>query len=274
MPELPEVETVRRELEPWLVGRRIRRARRVDAPRGPKYAGLERARGRRILGVARRGKFLLLPLSGGLELVIHLGMTGTLTAREPDGHVRAVLELHGRAPARLYFRDPRRFGRMLVVGAGDYAALPTLARMGPEPLSDDFQAPAFFAALQSSSAIKTLLLGQRPVAGLGNIYADEALWTARIHPRREARQLSRRKTYELCDAIEAVLSAGVEAGGTTLRDYRSLGGQPGGYAPKLQVYGRAGEPCPRCGAAICRIVVGGRSSHLCPRCQRWPAQRG
>src|SRR5690625_1718442 len=184
MPELPEVETVRRQLAPWLSGRMISRALLL-APPGPKYAGLERAAGQRIEGVSRRGKFLLLPLSRGDELVAHLGMTGVLSpgAEREHKHLRVRLELEGDAPNSLDFVDPRRFGRFLVVRRGEYGSLPTLDRLGPEPLSDEFTPDGLLAALaRSGSAVKAYLLGQRPVAGVGNIYVDEALWRAGVHP--------------------------------------------------------------------------------------------
>jgi formamidopyrimidine-DNA glycosylase len=268
MPELPEVETVRRQLEPWLLDRRIRAAHLVHAPAGPKYAGLDRAAGRRILAVRRRGKFLLLPLSDSQDLIIHLGMTGSLTAGPGDGHVRVALELSGPPPRRLYFRDPRRFGRLLVVPAGDYGSLPTLHRMGPEPLEREFSLDAFVLALESRASIKAHLLSQRAVAGLGNIYVDEALWRARIDPRRPSCSLSRRKIAELRRAIRAVLRESIAAKGTTLSDYRTVDGGTGRFRDKLRVYGHNAEPCPRCGRAIAKIVLAGRGTHLCTRCQR------
>ncbi len=268
MPELPEVETIRRQLAPWLTGRLVRAVVLVDAPTGPKYARLPQAVDQRISAVNRRGKFLLVELSRGDELVIHLGMTGTLTPLRPARHLRITIELSGRGRRRVYFKDPRRFGRMLVVTAGDYTELPTLARMGPEPLSEQFDRLRFHAALQSAAAIKPLLLSQRPVAGLGNIYADEALWRARIHPLRAARSLTKRKTGQLRQAIVELLAKAVDAGGTTLLDYRTPDGQPGGYRNQLDVYGRPHEPCLRCNAAIRKTVVAGRGTHFCPRCQR------
>lgn len=268
MPELPEVETVRRELEPWLTGRTIASAELVDAPPGPKYARLERAQGQHILAVRRRGKFLLLPLGSDEELVIHLGMTGALTPERPQRHLRVLVHLRGRAPRRLYFVDPRRFGRMLVVPAGDYRSLPTLHRMGPEPLGRALSVEAFHAALASRTSIKAHLLSQRPVAGLGNIYVDEALWRARIQPARAACTISRRKARELLAAVRHVLRASIAARGTTLNDYRTVGGSSGGYLDQLVVYGREREPCPRCGRPIARIVVAGRGTHWCKRCQR------
>ena len=168
MPELPEVETVRRELAPWLTGRTILRAERLDAPPGPKYAGLERAAGQRIDAVNRRGKFLLLPLERGDEMVVHLGMTGIVSPRDPGKHVRVRLELDEGENPTLYFQDARRFGRFLVVPTGDYTSLPTLHAMGPEPLSDAFNPKQLAEALgKSSVAVKTYLLSQKPVSGVG-----------------------------------------------------------------------------------------------------------
>lgn len=269
MPELPEVETVRRELAPWLAGRRVVAARRVEAPPGPKYAGLEQAAGAVILAVARRGKFLILPLSSGRELIIHLGMTGILSPNPPARHLRVVLGLEGGPPNTLYFQDARRFGRFLVVPQGDYRSLPTLAQMGPEPLEPEFNARQLHAALACSAMpLKSYLLSQRPVAGLGNIYADEALWQSRLHPRMPAAQVSKRQAGALVAAIKAVLSASIAAQGTTLSDYRTVNGQLGAFRSQLKAYGHAGAPCPRCGTEIIKITVGGRGTYLCPRCQR------
>lgn len=274
MPELPEVETVRREIEPWLAGRRIVRARRgPDAPAGPKYTGLEEADGQTITAVLRRGKFLVLPLDGarGDELVIHLGMTGALMRATPADHLRVVLELAGRGPKAVYFRDPRRFGRFLLAAGGDHGALPTLAHIGPEPLEPAFSAAVLAAGLaRSRTAVKALLLSQKAVAGVGNIYADEALWRAGIHPETPAARVPRRRVTQLHEAIVAVLGAAVAGHGTTLRDYRRPDGSRGDYAIALAVYGKAGEPCPRCGETLQRLVVGQRGTTFCPRCQKPP----
>jgi formamidopyrimidine-DNA glycosylase len=271
MPELPEVETVRRELEPWLSGRRIRTAERCDAPAGPKYANLDRAQGQRIQSVGRRGKFLLLPLSGGDDLVIHLGMTGVIRATKPPGHLRVRLLLGGRGVRTLYFQDVRRFGRFLVVPTGNYQCLPTLANLGPEPLSDAFEPGAFFRSLQARKTnIKSLLLGQRVVAGIGNIYADESLWRAGIHPETLGCRVSRAKAAGLHKAIVEVLKKAILAQGTTLNDYRTVNGSVGGYASELNVYAHEGDPCKRCSSTILRRIVAQRSSHYCPRCQRMP----
>lgn len=268
IPELPEVETVRRELEPWLVGRTILQAERVEAPPSPKYASLERAAGQCIGAVNRRGKFLLLPLSLGDELVIHLGMTGVVSPDPPEAHLRVKLTLdHGPDPT-LYFCDVRRFGRFLVVPAGDYRSLPTLHGMGPEPLCDTFTAAGFAQALKrSGTPIKSHLLSQKPVAGVGNIYADEALWRAGVSPLTPANRVSVCKVGSLRDAVREVLAASIEAQGTTLNDYRTVSGGVGSYLKELNVYGHADEPCPRCGRAICKVRLSSRSTYFCPRCQ-------
>ncbi len=261
---------MRRELEPWLTGRSVESIELL-APPGPKYRGLEHAAGRRIEAVKRRGKFLLLPLSDGLELIAHLGMTGVIAGSAPAGakHVRVRVELSGSAPNSLYFIDPRRFGRFLVVERGNYDGLPTLAALGPEPLGDDFTPALFSQALaRSQVAIKTYLLSQRPVAGVGNIYADEALWRARVHPLTPSAALSAEQTSELHGALRAVLAAAIEANGTTLNDYRTVSGGLGGYVERLDVYGHAGAACPRCGAELLRAVVAGRGTTYCPDCQR------
>ena len=272
MPELPEVETVRRELAPWLTGRTILRARRVDAPAGPKYAGLERADGQTILAVDRHGKFLVLPLASGDELVIHLGMTGVLSPTPPPDHLRVLVTLTGPSPATLHFRDVRRFGRVVLLAGGDRRALPTLAALGPEPLSPGFTPAALAAGLRGRAPIKAALLSQRPVAGLGNIYVDEALWRASIHPRTAAGALAAAQVDALHEAIVAVLEAAIAHRGTTLSDYRTVSGESGGHAAHLAAYGRDGEPCRRCGALLARSVVAGRGTHSCPACQREPSK--
>ena len=255
------------------MGREILAAELVDAVSGPKYAGLERAVGATITAVNRRGKFLLLPL-GEDELVIHLGMTGIITPQNPEKHVRVRLEL---SPSdlkssdhpTLYFQDVRRFGRFLVVPAGDYRTLPTLHVMGPEPLSDEFNAKAFAKALQKSSTpIKTYLLSQKPVAGVGNIYADEALWGSKIHPLTPANRVPKRQIPLLVTCIKDVLEASINVQGTTLKDYRTVNGEVGAYLSELEAYGQAEEPCSRCGSPITRTVVGGRGTHYCPKCQK------
>ena len=268
MPELPEVETVRRELEPWLTGRTIVKAERVDAPPGPKYAGLERAAGQRVEAVNRRGKFLLLPLERGDDLVIHLGMTGIVSPRDPGKHVRVRLELDEGENPTLYFQDVRRFGRFLLVPTGDYTSLPTLHAMGPEPLSDAFNPEQLAEAFAKSSvAVKTYLLSQKPVSGVGNIYADEALWASKIHPLTPSNRVPKRQIPLLVTMIKDVLTASLAVQGTTLRDYRTVGGEVGAYLDELNAYGQKEAPCPRCGTPISKIVVAGRGTHFCPKCQ-------
>jgi len=274
LPELPEVETVRRELEPWLTGRTVVRAELVEASPGPKYAGLERAAGQTILAVKRRGKFLILPLSGGDDLIIHLGMTGIVGAEPSPKHVRVRLELDPGPHPALYFQDTRRFGRFLVVPSGLYEGLPTLFKMGPEPLDEGFSVPGFYRALQASAVpVKPYLLSQRPVSGVGNIYADEALWRARVHPLTPSKAVSKAKAYALAGAIREVLAASLEYRGTTLQDYRTVNGEVGGYLARLQDYGQPDAPCPRCGRPLGKTVVAGRGTHFCAYCQRLPRAR-
>ncbi len=241
----------------------------VEALPGPKYVGLERAAGQEILAVKRRGKFLLLPLSAGDDLVIHLGMTGIISPEPFAKHMRVRLELSPGPHPTLYFQDVRRFGRFLVVPSGRYETLPTLYKMGPEPLESDFTDPGFYRALQLSVVpVKPYLLSQRPVSGVGNIYADEALWRAHVHPLTPAKAISKAKTHALADTIREVLTESLTFKGTTLQDYRTVNGEVGGYAAQLQVYGRTDAPCPRCGRPISKIVVAGRGTHFCPYCQR------
>jgi formamidopyrimidine-DNA glycosylase len=285
VPELPEVETVRRGLQPLVTGRSV-----VDAwgHPSPKFAGAVDAVGAAVTGVGRRGKYLLLalepvdldPVDGGpagLDLVIHLGMTGQLRVEPapPDAPADAAAKpggAHDRAwwafddGTRLVLRDVRRFGRVAVVGS-DRAALPTLAALGPEPFDPAFTPAHLWAALGRSTArVKTQLLSQRPVAGVGNIYADEALWQARIHP--GARSVSRPAAARLHAALVEVLEQGVRNGGTTLRDYRTVAGGSGANQHELACYGRAGAPCLRCGTTLRRSVLDGRGTTHCPTCQR------
>ena len=247
------------------------KAELVEALPGPKYVGLERASGQQILRVTRRGKFLILPLSKGDDLIIHLGMTGSVGPTPLEKHVRVRLELNPGPNPALYFQDARRFGRFLLVPSGRYDTLPTLHAMGPEPLEPNFTPRAFYRALQASATpVKPYLLSQRPVSGVGNIYADEALWRARIHPLTPAKAVSKAKAYALAEAIREVLTASLEFRGTTLQDYRTVNGEVGSYASQLQVYGQPDAPCPRCGRPLSKIVVGGRGTHFCGYCQRLP----
>lgn len=263
MPELPEVETVRRMLAPLVAEQRLLAVVHDDPLR---YRNLDGAAGLRIKRLRRRGKYLIFDLERDLELVIHLGMSGSLRLDE-GSHTRARIELEG---LTVFFNDPRRFGKLLLVPAGDYAALPTLARMGPEPLSRNFTARALAGRLAGTRRpLKAALLSQEPVAGLGNIYADESLWGARLHPARRADTLAFFEVRALHRAIRSVLRRAVVLGGSTLGDgaYTRPDGEPGYFQIEHSVYGRAGEACPRCGRKIERFVLGGRSTHVCPRCQ-------
>jgi formamidopyrimidine-DNA glycosylase len=282
VPELPEVESVRRQLAPRLQSRRILS---VSAQPQIRFRAVELAAGRRVLGLRRRGKYLLGELDGGLELVAHLGMTGSFRFRgesdgwQPDAYVRATFTLDGTVggpgsdagatvgASVLDFRDVRRFGTLAVVPAGDYRGLATLASLGPEPLSDDFDPVRFHAALAASRmAVKPWLLTQRPVAGVGNIYADEALWRARINP--HARRVGRERSLALWTAIREVLSEAIEREGTTFRDYRMVNGESGRNADFLVAYGQGGRACRRCGTPLRKVVLGGRGTTYCPWCQR------
>jgi formamidopyrimidine-DNA glycosylase len=266
MPELPEVESVRRQLDPALSGRVVVDVMSDPHPNVPRqFMGLDLLPGRKVARVGRRGKFLISPLDEGLELVMHLGMTGSFRFGEPDAYARATMQLDdGRI---LVFRDPRRFGRLAVVEAGEYEAIPTLALLGPEPLSDEFDSKKFADCLARSGApIKAVLLAQRAVAGVGNIYADEALWRARIHPL--ARGVSLRRARLLHTAIREVLAEAIEREGTTFRDFIMVNGTSGRNAAFLLAYGRVGRPCPRCDTPLRKTLVSGRGTTFCRRCQR------
>lgn len=265
MPELPEVETIRRQLQRPLAGVAI-----VDAASHPsaKFTPAVGAIGSSVSGVGRRGKFLLVGL-GDRELVIHLGMTGKLSIeRDPDldaPHLRAWWLLDdGRT---LRFDDVRRFGRIRLVPTGDYRSIPTLATAGPEPFDPELTDEVFWQRLRASRRrIKTQLLSQRPVAGVGNIYADEALWRAEINPR--VTRLGRDRSARLLLAVREVLTQGIENGGTTLRDYRNAEGGRGTNQLQLAAYGRGGRECLRCGCVLSSAVVDARTTVWCPVCQR------
>lgn len=273
MPELPEVETVRRQLAPRLVGRTIVEA---GSHESAKFTPATAATGARITDTGRRGKFLLLDLDRERQLVVHLGMTGRLSVVDGRGRSRTEGELaspHLRAwwdlddGSTLTFVDIRRFGRIRVVPMGDHSSIPGLHHAGPEPWDPDLDARRFKQRLdRSRRRIKTQLLSQRPIAGVGNIYADEALWRARINPR--ATRLSTGRAGALLDAIREVLDAGIANGGTTLRDYRDATGSSGSNQHELASYGRAGEPCLRCGTPLRSAMIDARTSTWCPACQR------
>lgn len=291
MPELPEVEVTRRQIEPWLVGRRLAR---VETTR-PSYffltppARLRRALpGRRAARLERRGKYLVAELDDGSRLLLHLGMTGQLftagtasvrllsaAARAalppeaqprfaPDLHTHLRLHFDDPGPAVL-FRDVRKFGKVQLLAPGEPSE--RLDRLGVDALA--LGGEALFAATRGRRvAIKTLLLDQAVVAGTGNIYADEALFLAGVRPRRPAHRVSRAECEAIAAAMRRVMLRSIETGGSSISDYVSPAGADGSYQDERHVYARTGEPCRRCATPIRRLVLGQRSAHYCPRCQR------
>jgi len=270
MPELPEVETVARGLQVLLAGRIIIRVQ-VDWPRTIASSSpgefAERLIGRRVRTTGRRGKYIVIGLDEGY-LLIHLKMSGRLRVvpcDEPaDKHVHVAFGLDNGMELR--FQDARKFGRVYLVGEVSEVT----ADLGPEPLSDQFTLGLFRDILERRSGrLKSLLLNQEFLAGLGNIYADEALFAARLHPLRRADTLTPGEQESLYHAIRTVLSRAVASRGTTLTDggYTDVDGQSGDYQRQIAVYGQTGNPCPRCETPVERIVLGGRSSHYCPHCQ-------
>ena len=264
MPELPEVETIRRELEPLVLGRTLGEA---WAFAHPQFLPALDATGGTITVVGRRGKYLLLGLHDDRELVVHLGMTGSLAVRPvdrvDDPYMRAWWAIGG--GEALTFRDVRRFGRLAVATGGAYAG--TLATQGPDALDPAVTGDDLWRSLKASRrAVKTQLLSQRPLAGVGNIYADEALWRSQIDPR--ARRVTRAQAAVLLENLREVLSSSLDNGGTTLRDYRTVTGESGRNQEQLACYGRYGEPCLRCATVLRRTVLDGRTTTWCPSCQR------
>ena len=276
MPELPEVETVRRGLAADIAERPIEQAeaRRADLRRPFPTDLAARLVGRHIADYGRRGKYLLLRLDNDDTLIAHLGMSGRMTIshgnRPPLGrHDHFVMDFAG--GLRLVFTDPRRFGVIDMAAAGALEAHPLLARMGPEPLSSDFDGVALAAALKGrKTPIKSALLDQRVVAGVGNIYACEALFRARLSPRRSAHTVQAGRADRLAKAVRAVLEDAIEAGGSSLRDYANTDGELGYFQHRFSVYDREGERCPGCDCdrAVVRLVQSGRSTFYCPTRQR------
>ena len=275
MPELPEVESIRRDLADVVDGAVVVRA---DPGRGARYADAELIAGAKLGAPGRLGKYLVVPLEQhgtDLELVIHLGMSGQVHVVAPDAepgpHLRARWHVEpDRGPAKIVeVRDARGFGRITLVAPGAYGGLGVLGRLGPDPTGADFTGRTLAVRLRGRRGpIKSVLLDQTVVAGIGNIYADEALWLARIHPRTPAGSLGAVRVGRLADGLREALAGGLARGGTTLRDYRRPDGTAGDNQGHLHAYGRAGEPCERCGEPLRRIVLSGRSSTFCIRCQR------
>ncbi|HKZ74236.1 MAG TPA: bifunctional DNA-formamidopyrimidine glycosylase/DNA-(apurinic or apyrimidinic site) lyase [Steroidobacteraceae bacterium] len=270
MPELPEVETTRRGIEPHAVGRRVV-ALAVHEPRLRWPVGAEIAaavQGQRVQAVRRRAKYLLIELERG-TLLLHLGMSGSLrvlptaTPRRAHDHLDLVLD----SSACLRFNDPRRFGSLHYV-AGDPHEHPLLARLAPEPFDAAFDADYLLRITRRRRvAIKQLLMNSRLVVGVGNIYASEALFRARVRPWRQARSLTRVEARRLVRAVRTVLDTAIRVGGTTLRNFVNADGNPGYFRQKLYVYERAGKPCRVCGTPVRARAQGQRSTYYCPSCQ-------
>lgn len=271
MPELPEVETIARQLGPVLTGRAITDVKVLDAsvvaPLKP--AGFSRrVKGRLIAGVNRRGKYLRLELASGATLVIHLRMTGQLIPLSAppakDPHLRLLFSFDN--GSFMAFYDQRRFGRAFVLGSGDDDYW---QKLGPEPLERSFTAARLAEAISGSRApIKSFLMNQSHLAGIGNIYADEALFEAGIHPQRPAGSLSAAEAGRLVKAIKSILRQAISLNGTSIRTYRDAEGRAGRYQESFRVHHRQGERCPRCGGKVEKIKVGGRGTYFCPRCQK------
>jgi len=273
MPELPEVETVRRALAAHAAGRRVVAVEGspVDMRRPLDPARIASRMTNRTLAVPRRrGKYLLLDVEGGGSLLVHLGMSGRLMLQDRDEpalpHTHLRLRLDDGRELRLV--DPRRFGLAWWLDAGEEDRDPALAQLGVEPLGGTLVALLPALLKPRRAPLKSLLLDQRLVAGVGNIYANEALWRARIHPLRAPRRTSTARLEALAHAVEEVLREAVAEGGTTIRDFASPEGSFGYFAVRLAAYGRAGLPCPRCHAPLKAAVLGARQTVWCPSCQR------
>lgn len=277
MPELPEVETIRRQLAPQLEGRTIRAVEILD-PRWtrpePPVTVESALRGAVVERLGRAGKYLIWSLSGDRHLLVHLRMTGTLLF-DPDPepvHTRVRIELD--SGHRLVYVDPRRFGTGHLLASAEARDGYLAARLGIEPMTPGFTAEHLHAMARGRRApVKAFLLDQRRIAGVGNIYADEALFRAGIHPLRPAGRLRAGEWARLRDGIEDALAAGIEAKGASIDDFRHLDGARGSFQDRFLVHLRAGLPCPRCGAIVRKIVVGGRGTYVCERCQPAPRRR-
>jgi formamidopyrimidine-DNA glycosylase len=278
MPELPEVETIRRQLAPKVEGRTLRELTILDPrwtrPLAPAVVA-DALRGRRVEALERRGKYFVWRAEGDVHLLIHLRMTGTLLWEPSDAdtaHERVRFDLDG---SRLSFCDPRRFGTGELAVGGPALAAFFDARLGVEPLSDAFTGEYLRAQARGRRApVKAFLLDQRRIAGVGNIYADEALFRARIHPLRPAGSLTRAQYAALRDAIVASLEAGIDAGGATIDDFRHVDGVYGGFQHDFLVHRRRGEACTACGGEIVKFVAAGRGTYACETCQPRPRRSG
>ena len=271
MPELPEVETTRRGIEPHIYRQRISKVIvRNSKLRWPVPRGLDKKlRGQKIRDVGRRGKYLLLDTDVG-TIMIHLGMSGSLRVlpadSKPEKHDHVDIAFDNGLCLRL--RDPRRFGSVHFV-KGDPADHELICHLGPEPLSDAFNGELLFKLSRKRQvAVKNFIMNSHIVVGVGNIYASESLFMAGIDPRRKAGSISKQRYITLAEAIRQVIASAIKAGGTTLRDFTKSDGKPGYFAQELQVYGREGEPCNLCGKKIQQEVIGQRASYFCRHCQK------
>jgi len=277
MPELPEVETIVRGLRDVLCGKtiagvEIREEMIIGYPEDPEEFR-EGLLERKITAMGRRGKYLILELNSNLQLIIHLRMTGKLLLKmreeEIESHTHVILRF--KEGVDLRFNNVRKFGRMYLIDRDSPEKAGGFAGLGPEPLSSEFSPEVFRKILKRSGrAIKALLLDQKKIAGLGNIYADEALYRASIHPARPADELSREEMDKLYQSIDQVLKAGIKFSGTSFSDYVNALGEAGSFQERLMVYGRDGEKCPRCSCQINKDRIASRSTHYCPECQELP----
>lgn len=272
MPELPEVEVAKRSLVAHLEGREIVRVEvRAPALREPLDRGvLESLAGARVESLDRRAKYLLIHLSDGRTLAVHLGMSGRLTVAPGDAETEPHehLVFHLSSGGKLRLRDPRRFGQAFVLPTRDLSTDRHFAHLGVEPLSDDFSGETLRrAAAGRRGPIKTFLMDATVVVGVGNIYASEALFRAGIHPKRSVGRISAARWERLARAVREVLGQAIAEGGTTLLDFSDGEGRSGYFQVSLSVYDREGEPCPRCGTSIRRIVQSNRATYYCPGCQ-------
>ncbi|MGQ9673406.1 MAG: bifunctional DNA-formamidopyrimidine glycosylase/DNA-(apurinic or apyrimidinic site) lyase [Candidatus Aminicenantales bacterium] len=274
MPELPEVETIVRSLRPYLVGQKIKFVRLIHRPllRNSQPSELRKFRGGRVWCLRRRGKMILLDIEKGLSLLFHLKMTGCLLMSSqksvPYKHTRLMISFEDGKELR--FVDPRKFGFVRSLKTEGEEDVAELRKLGPEPLNLEFET---FARMirQRRGRLKSLLVNQSFLAGIGNIYADEICFEAKLHPTLDVSQLRPGQVRRLWEAIRFILKRAIVARGTSLRNYRDGVGQAGGFQHFLRVYGREGEACFRCRAKIVRLRLAGRSTHFCPRCQRQTA---
>jgi formamidopyrimidine-DNA glycosylase len=274
MPELPEVETIRRQIAPRVEGR-VLRALRIADPRWtlplPPEEVAEAVRGRRVERLGRRGKYLVWHLEGDVHLIAHLRMTGTMLLDPALGTPYARVEFEFGGGTRLLFCDPRRFGTGELARSSAELSAFFAARLGVEPLGEEFTAERLRELARGRRApIKAFLLDQKSIAGVGNIYADEALFRARIHPLRPAGALKGPQLAALRDAVVEALSAGLDAGGATIDDFRHADGVMGAFQDEFLVHRRRGEPCPACGTPVRKFVAAGRGTYACERCQTRP----